>query len=184
MNLHTFRKPEALDIEPLPETGAPAPTLPLDAAQKRIVAFLRHVGCPFAEATVKRLRAVGQEHPDIACVAVSHSDEEPTSAWVDSIGGPGNVTFVHDPSRRLYAAWGLGLSSMGHFTGPRTLARIVALWPRGIRNRRASGNRWQMAGTFAVDDRGVVRWRHTPRYAGEVPDLQAAVDALIPQDPP
>lgn len=184
MSLQTFRKPEALDVAPLPEVGAPAPELPLDAAQKRVVAFLRHVGCPFAEATVKRLRAASQEHPDVAWVAVSHADEAPTWAWVDSIGGPGDVAFVYDPSRRLYAAWGLGLSSMAHFTGPRTLARIAALWPRGIRNRRASGNRWQMAGTFAVDERGVVRWRHTPRYAGDLPDFQAAVDSLSLQDSP
>ena len=49
---------------------------------------------------------------------------------------------------------------------------------QGIRNRHPDGTRWQRAGTFAVDAAGVVRWRHIPRHAGELPDLEAAAAAV------
>lgn len=50
----------------------------------------------------------------------------------------------------------------------------------GIWNRTTeSGSRWQMSGAFAVDRGGVVRWASVARTASEIPDLDAALRALI-----
>jgi hypothetical protein len=47
-----------------------------------------------------------------------------------------------------------------------------------LRNRHPHGTRWQQAGTFAVDAERIVRWRHLPEHAGDLPDLAAAAVAL------
>jgi hypothetical protein len=88
------------------------------------------------------------------------------------------VRVVSDPSRRTYAAWGLGRTSLGHFLGRRSLAAVTGLARRGIRNRHPSGTRWQLAGTFALDGDGIVRWRMLPEHAGEMPDLDTALHAI------
>jgi hypothetical protein len=143
-----------------------------------VIAFLRHTGCPFAEATLHKLRACSLAHPTIEWVAISHTAEKPTSAWCNACGGAGRVRFLSDEKRTLYAAWGLGLTTASHFLGRRSLAGVLHLARQGIRNRHPSGTRWQMAGTFAVDAQGVVRWRHLPWHAGDLPDLGQAIEAL------
>jgi hypothetical protein len=55
----------------------------------------------------------------------------------------------------------------------------VGLARKGIRNRHPVGSRWQRAGTFAVDAGGTIVWRHLPRHAGDLPDLDAAADVAL-----
>jgi hypothetical protein len=146
-----------------------------------VVAFLRHTGCPFAEATMHALRdAAAAAAGKLAFVAVSHVPAEATLRWCEAVGGSGEVQVLLDPERTFYASWGLGRSSLGHFMGRRSLSAVGELARGGIRNRHPHGTRWQQAGTFAVDGSGVVRWRHVPEHAGELPDVAAAVDAVAP----
>jgi len=142
-----------------------------------VVAFLRHTGCPFAEATARALRDAAAEAPEIRWVAVSHAPAESTERWCEAIGGIGEVRVLIDRDRRTYAAWGLGRSSLGHWLGRRSLGRVAQLARHGIRNRHPEGTRWQQAGTFAVDGSGTVRWRHLPEHAGDLPDLAGAAAA-------
>jgi hypothetical protein len=65
------------------------------------------------------------------------------------------------------------LASLRH--APHRLANLAR---RGIRNRHPDGTRWQSAGTFALDRDGIVRWRLIPAHAGELPDLDQALDVL------
>lgn len=182
MDLRTFLRPVPLMVQGAPVLGETAPdtvVLPNERKRPRVIAFLRHVGCPFAEMTLQQLRACSLAHPTIEWVAISHAPEQPTTAWCDACGGPGSVRLLSDEQRTLYAAWGLGLTTAGHFLGRRSLAGVLHLARRGIRNRHPSGTRWQMAGAFAVDAQGVVRWRHLPQHAGDLPNLSQAVDALV-----
>ena len=142
-----------------------------------MIAFLRHTGCPFAEATLRAMRDAAAAHPEIDWVAVSHAGPEATQRWCDAVGGRGDVEVLLDVDRRCYAAWGLGRSSLSHFLGRRSLREVARLTRQGIRNRHPEGTRWQQAGTFAVDGSGAVRWRHLPEHAGELPDLDQAADA-------
>jgi hypothetical protein len=175
----TFLPGPALAVASPPAIGDPAPELPVSPApgQPVIVAFLRHTGCPFAEATLRALRdrAVGS---GVRWVAVTHAPAEATQRWLDGIGGAGGVQVGSDPSRESYAAWGLGQTSLGHFLGRRSLGAVASLARTGIRNSHPSGTRWQSAGTFALDAEAVVRWRHLPGHAGELPDLGAAVAVI------
>ena len=150
----------------------------LEPGRPAVVAFLRHTGCPFAEATMRMLRAAAASSEDVHWIAVSHAPEEATQRWREAIGGSDGVKLVSDPSRRAYAAWGLGRTSLGHFLGRRSLAAVAGQARRGIRNRHPHGTRWQSSGTFALDPEGVVRWRHLPAHAGDLPDLDAALHAI------
>ena len=177
---HTFVRPRARPTAAALALGARVPELPgLGPGRPAIVAFLRHVGCPFAEATVRRMAALAAERPAIDFVAVTHSDEAPSQRWCAAFGGAGGVRIVPDPDRTRYAAWGVGLSDRRHFAGPESLGALRRLLDEGIHNRWASGNRWQAAATFAVDAGGALRWRHAPGHAGDLPPLDDAVAALI-----
>jgi len=131
-----------------------------------VLAFLRHVGCPFAENTVKQLRNWSMEHKHIAVFIISHGDAELTKSWIQSIGGLGNLHLVVDVSRKTYGRWGIGYSNFTHFMGLRSLAGVFALLLKGIRNRDACGTRWQKAAMFAVDHNKIL-WAHKPNSAEE-----------------
>lgn len=88
---------------------------------------------------------------------------------------------VVDEDREVYAAWGLGLSSYWHAVGPFSLYSAVQLGKsEGIWNRTVeSGTRWQTGGAFAVDRGGKVRWVSVAKTASDIPDLGAALKALL-----
>jgi AhpC/TSA antioxidant enzyme len=164
----------------LPALGSRAPVAdPLGEVEgPAVVAFLRHVGCPFAEATVRGLSEQAERQPGLGWIAVSHARLEATDRWCAEVGASRHVRLVIDEERTAYAAWGLGRTSLAHFMGRRSLAAVARLATKGIRNRHPVGTRWQRAGTFAVDSGGKIAWRHVPRHAGDLPDLAAAAEAV------
>jgi hypothetical protein len=176
----TFLRPHALPVRPAPAPGDPARELPveLDPRRPAIVAFLRHAGCPFAERTMQLLRTAATSTPETRWIAISHAPAAETERWCEAIGGAGAVLLASDPSRHAYAEWGLGRTDLGHFMGRQSLSAVAGLAREGIRNRHPSGTRWQSAGTFALDREHVVRWRHVPVHAGELPDLEDALASL------
>lgn len=180
MDPRTFAKPQSLPVGAVPTVGEPAPTSPGPpyAAGGQVIAFLRHAGCPFAEATLRALRDEAARHPDVTAVAVGHAPSGPATLWRSKIGGAEGVVCVDDPSRRSYAEWGLGITDLSHFAGADSLTALVSLAGRGIRNRHPSGTRWQGAGTFAVDAHGIVRFVHVAVHAGDLPDLVSAFASL------
>lgn len=179
MDPRTFLRPPRIDVSNPPRAGDPAPTLALSDRELRtaVVAFLRHAGCPFAEATARDMVRAAGEHPDVQWIAITHAPQEATDEWCSAIGmGPG-VLVLADPERSLYATWGVGTTKLGHFAGHRSLRAVASLARRGIRNRHPHGSRWQGAATVAVDADGIVRLTHFPAHAGELPDLDAAAAA-------
>ncbi|KUI58806.1 hypothetical protein VP1G_06094 [Cytospora mali] len=181
----SFKSPPPKEVAPLPKVGEPAPThdkLKPAPDKPTIIVFLRHCGCPFAEKAFRNLTAFSNKHhPQIHCIAVSHSDQQATDDWVEHVGGAWETEVVVDEERDVYAAWGLGLSSYWHAIGPFSIYNAVQLGKNeGIWNRTTeSGTRWQVGGAFAVDKKGVVKWVSVARTASEVPDMDAALRALI-----
>jgi hypothetical protein len=177
---HTFVKPKRRELAAPPEVGDKVPALSaLRTGRPAVVAFLRHVGCPFAEATVRGMAALATDQAGVDFIAVTHSREQPSRRWCESFGGAAGVAIVADPERVHHAAWGVGLSDRRHFAGGASMAALRRLLDEGIHNRWASGNRWQAAATFAIDGGGAVRWRHLPSHAGDLPPLDDAVAALV-----
>ncbi|KAI0023233.1 hypothetical protein F4780DRAFT_730487 [Xylariomycetidae sp. FL0641] len=192
--LESFKTPTAKEIKPIPGIGMPAPfngNLELPDDRPTIIVFLRHCGCPFAEKTFKYLTTLSSRHAKQAhFVAVSHSSAEATERWVVSVGGNWNVSVVIDEQRDLYAQFGLGVSNTWHVLSPLTLYKTLQLGKsENIWNRPTeSGNRWQTSGAFAVDEKGIVRWRKIARSADEVFDLEEGLQAVsvkpYPKPPP
>ena len=180
MDPRTFLPPRAVPTAAPPQLEDTAPRLPvtLDGEGPAVVAFLRHTGCPFAELAMQRLREAAGAWPQVQWIAISHSPAQATSRWCEQVGGCAGVSVASDPSRAAYARWGLGRTSLGHFLGRRSLTGVMSLARSGVRNRHPHGTRWQMAGTFALDHEGIVRWRHLPAHAGDAPDLEPAVRAV------
>ena len=147
-----------------------------------VVTFLRHVGCPFAEATMRAISAEVERDPEFNWIAVSHARLEATDSWCAEVGASRHVRVVIDEDRTSYAAWGLGRSTLRHFAGRRSLGAVVKLARNGIRNRHPTGSRWQQSGTFAVAADGTIAWRHIPKHAGDLPDFTAALGAVVQGD--
>ncbi|KJK75436.1 hypothetical protein H634G_08799 [Metarhizium anisopliae BRIP 53293] len=133
-----------------------------------------------AEKTFKTLTAVSEMQRDVHCIAVSHSSPEATERWIPQVGGAWHTDVIIDEGRDLYAKWGLGLSDTWHAFNPMALYSVYRLGAdEGIWNRPTeSGSRWQKSGAFAVDEAGMVRWRHISKTADDLPDFDAALEAL------
>ena len=163
-----------MEAVPVGSSAVEGPVLDALGARAGLIAFLRHPGCPNAERTVRRLNRLS-----VPVVVVLHGEPEHARAWLDAVDASDALRFVFDPDREEYARWGLGLTNAWHFLGPAPLLSLIPGLTEGARNRGATGTRFQRAGTFAVDEVGVVRWRHMAAHGGDLPDLAAGLSALL-----
>lgn len=135
---------------------------------------------PVAEKTFLLLRKIAEENKDVQCIAISHSDKESTDRWVESVGGSKDVQVIVDHERKIYASYGLGVSSWWHVLSPASLGTVFKLGrEENIWNRPTeSGSRWQTAGVFGVDSKGIVRYSHPAQSAEDLGDLEAALSSI------
>jgi hypothetical protein len=197
--LESFKTPPRKEVAPVPKIGDRAPpssNLFLTQPKPTIIVFLRHCGCPcksrpsfhhtgrsqleVAEKTFRLFTKFSNRHPEIHCIAVSHSSQADTDQWITEVGGEWEVDVIADPDRDLYSAWGLGLSSTWHALNPWSLYSAYRLGKdEGIWNTpTASGTRWQTSGAFAVDSQGFVRYAEVAKAADYVPDFKEIIKAL------
>ena len=134
-----------------------------------------------AEKTFRDFRSTAASHPEVHFIAVSHSALAATEKWLSSVGGAGQVQMLVDSERKLYAQWGLGVSSFWHVLNPWSLWSVYRTGKQdGIWNRPTeSGSRWQTAGSFGVDWQGIVQWSRKAGTADEVVDFREAVQAVL-----
>ena len=183
--LSSWLSPSPVDLHSVPSIGSEAPSAPQLAIpdlcrQPTVITFLRHCGCPFAEKTFLSLRQAAKTHSGVRFIAVSHSDAPSTEKWIDAVSGAGSVQVIVDSSREIYAHWGLGTSSFWHVLNPSGLWNVYQLGKKdNIWNRPTeSGTRWQISGSFAVDQKGVVRWGQAAPSADWIPDFEEAIQAV------
>ncbi|KAF2027254.1 hypothetical protein EK21DRAFT_72438 [Setomelanomma holmii] len=184
----SWMSPSAVKTGTTPAVDDKAPTTPKLSlpvnGKPTIVSFLRHCGCPFAEKNFLNLRALAPAHPDVQFIAVSHSDQGSTDRWLAALPEPAknnqpNLKVIVDAEREAYAAWGLGTSSFWHVLGSiPSLSKLDK--EEGIKVRSTeSGNRWQTAGNFGVDAKGVVQWSRKDERADDMPDYKEGVNAVL-----
>ncbi len=170
--------PPVLNVPPELKSAAPVSPMTDYLSKPYLICFMRHLGCPFAEMTVLELSQLQQKHQQIDFIVVSHCSLRETEFWLNQIAPDNQFVTVIDEERDLYGRWGLGCTGLGHFLGVRSLITLVRLARRGLVNRSPSGSRWQQAGAFAVNGDGRVVWRHLPKHAGDLPQLDAVVSIL------
>ncbi|KAF2866732.1 hypothetical protein BDV95DRAFT_583688 [Massariosphaeria phaeospora] len=156
--------PNALREPPVVGNKAPSNVklkFPTIDGRPCIVLFLRFCGCPFTQKLFLAMRSLANRHTSVHFIAISHCTPAATNEWVKKLGGAWNVDVVVDQNRELYALWGLGISNWGHLLHPRNgynqylLGKKENMWGQQVGE---GGCRWQVGGTFAVDERGTVKW--------------------------
>ncbi|KAK0753457.1 hypothetical protein B0T18DRAFT_424013 [Schizothecium vesticola] len=177
-------------IAPAPKVGDRAPEsdqVYFPNTKPVLLVFLRHCGCPFAEKTFVNLTRFSLEHPEIKCIAVSHSSRPATDKWVVLVGGEWDTTILVDESRALYRKWGLPESSSWlpaggplYLVHAYRLGKDEGIWGTGPIEGDATGTRAQMGGAFAMDAGGVVRWAKVCTSADDIPNFDEALRALGP----
>lgn len=125
------------------------------------------------------MRETASKNLGVHFIAVSHSNQQHTTKWLNDIGGenPSNLDVEVDDEREIYAAWGLGVSSFWHVLNPQSLYAVFTTAKEdGISNRPTeSGYRFQTSGSWAVDGKGTVVWGRVAEAASEIPDFDDAV---------
>ncbi len=111
---------------------------------------------------------------------MSHSESSATNDWLASMGGAWSLRVVSDPDRVSYFAWGLGRSSYGYLLNPWTANEMRKLAQEGIAGAKIAedGDRWQMAGYWAVDGQGKIACGGRAERPEEVFDLKGAANVL------
>lgn len=110
-----------------------------------------------AQKTFINLRTMANRYGDaLTCIAVSHASEQATKKWVDLLGGAWSVHVIVDEDRALYAAWGLGTSSMWYVLNPSTQVQS-----------------WKETGWLGEKVAGAIQGKTTPK-----PKPKATVQAV------
>ncbi|WVF65909.1 hypothetical protein IAT40_000647 [Kwoniella sp. CBS 6097] len=180
---------------PLPELGSPRPSLPSHAEESikgrlALIAFVRHCGCPFAEKEVNLLseQLIADQGQRLHVVIVQHSEEAETKKWFDEIGGSrlfpdsSRYTLLSDPTRELYASWGIGTLGWTGMINPSIMNNLKSLKEADGIDLRATGEgsyRWGNSGGFAVDEEGEVKWRKVATDSSDVCDYAEAAKTVL-----
>ncbi len=168
-----LKRPPQQVVQAALKEGDLAPSAPWRrAGQAELVCFLRHTGCPFAEAVLKALSELAERQPELKCVAVLHGDEAIASQWSDSFDLSPALHIVVDETREIHGEWGVGYGAAGKLFHPAVLPALLRLALKGIRNRDASGTRWQQQECFMLDQEGHVVWHHVPAHVGDLPNFR------------
>ncbi|KAF5255389.1 hypothetical protein FOXYS1_14206 [Fusarium oxysporum] len=146
--------------------------------------------------------------PAAVAKAVSHASEQATQKWVSLLGGAWSVRVIVDEERAIYAAWGLGTSSMWYVLNPTTQVqgwkesgwlgeKVAGAIQRKEMNEKkpmntnsmddeeddgpltTMGNKWQEAGAFAIDGTGTVIWGGKAARADDVMELEDGARILL-----
>jgi hypothetical protein len=170
-------KPKIQDVLALPSLGdTPPPEVFLKRGDKNLVCFLRHTGCPFAEELCRQVSDMAEANPQWNVVVIAHGSEAVARAWFKDIKLSASVTALVDPNREIYGRWGLGYCNVSELMNLKVLWRVAYLRVSGIRNRTASGTRWQRQAVFLVNEEGRLDWCHVAGNVSDVPVISIVPD--------
>lgn len=95
-------------------------------------------------------------------------------------GDDSRVRLVADPTRHLYALFGLSTLPFTGLFSRAMLSELQSLARQGIVNTatRDGSNRWQNSGGFAIKKGGEVRFVKVAEYAGDMVDYRKALESL------
>ncbi|WWC85812.1 uncharacterized protein L201_000679 [Kwoniella dendrophila CBS 6074] len=176
----------------LPEIDSKAPSLPgLDLEKEgkpTLIAFVRHCGCPFAEKEINLLSEETQKNDHLRVVIVQHAERKQVDKWFDEIGGsklfPDSTRFtlIPDPTRELYAKWGIGQLGWGGMINSGIMDNLKKLKENDGIDLRQTGTgsyRWQNSGGFAVSSEGTIKWRKIAKDSSDICDYFEAAKTVI-----
>lgn len=152
--------------------------LELSHDRELLVVFLRHAGCTFCREAIADLAAqrAAIEATGTTPVLVHLGTEEEAELWLRG-SGLEDLPRIADPTRRLYASFGLARGGFLQLFGPRVWWRGLRAGLAGHGVGRLQGDGFQMPGTFLVRD-GKIRKAFRHRSAADRPDYVALAAAM------
>ncbi len=122
-------------------------------ADERPVAlvFLRHLGCVFCRQQVGTLR---DELSEENVVFVTMSEPKLTDRFRIWMRSP--HSFLCDPEKRLYEAFGIPRSTAGKFFSASVVHEALKAYRKGYRNALTFDDQLQLGGTYVFDREGHV----------------------------
>jgi hypothetical protein len=166
---------------------------------RSVIIFVRHLGCPFCEVTIRDALRCAKEWTTINFHVVVHATDEQIVSYLKDLHVElhSNVKMHADPERETYAAWGVGEIGLSAIFKSSALSKAMALRKEGIKNGLTIGvrarrfsfiiemlisetyqSRYQTNAAFALDTQGIIRFVHVAQDASEVSDLEAACRSL------
>jgi hypothetical protein len=145
-----------------PEIGDSAPQLEdvNYSSNPHLIAFVRHCGCPFAEAEVKSLGNVQKSHSQVKVIIIAHSEQDVVNEWFDRVGKSSfssleNVTVLADPKYEVYDKFGIGQLGWSGLFSSSMITELRSLASQGIKNTSTGkgSNRWQNSGGYELVER-------------------------------
>lgn len=82
-----------------------------------------------------------------------------------------------DPQRRIYEMLGFR-RNLGGSANPVVMLMALRAWLRGARQGATEGDPWQLGGVIVVDQDGEITYRHSSRFAGDHPKIEAIVSVI------
>lgn len=126
----------------------------LYAEKPLVLVFLRHFGCTFCREQVARLRL----HKDLNVAFVTMGTVPQSEDFKQKMHS--EHTFIADPDRALYQAFGLGRGEGKQMFNRKTWARGFGAVLRGHWVGLPVGDPWQMPGVFLIETDGEVSWQY------------------------
>lgn len=91
-------------------------------------------------------------------------------------------TLVSDPTREIYAAWGIGTLGWGGMVNGRVMNALKTLKEGEGIDLTPTGKgsyRWQNSGGFAVDGEGKIKWRKLAEDSADMCDYEEAAKTVV-----
>jgi peroxiredoxin len=171
------RAPEAVLLDP---GGLQAQLSFFWQESAAVIVFLRYFGCPFCQAQVVTLREAERSFLEAGAnvVLIGHGDRRAAEEFRNVKLVP--FTFLLDPDRAAYRAYGLARGALMQVFGPSTALPFLTANLRSETRQRGlkGGDLMQMPGTFVVDRDGVVRFAHRNRHVADSPRNQDILESL------
>lgn len=108
-------------------------------------------------------------------LAVTFEDQERAEAYVRETRLPWPL--LVDPSRSLYAAYGMHRGRWRDILGPAALGSYAKLMLQGRRPHRPTGDLQQLGGDVLIDPDGIVRLHHIGAGPADRPSVSSLLKA-------
>ena len=150
--------------------------------QPVMVVFLRHFGCVFCKEAMYDIsqKRASFEAQGFQIVFVHMSDTETADSYFEKFNLKG-ISFINDPEKQFYRAFGLLRGTFNQLYGLQT-------WIRGYQVKKELnlelelakklGDSTQMPGVFILMD-GEIKEKFIHRHAAERPDYEKLLDCCI-----
>ena len=151
-------------------------------AWKSMLIFLRHFGCVFCKEAMTdiAIRRNKFEELGFRIVFVHMSDTETANDYFSKFNLEG-ITFINDPHKRYYNAFGLFRGSFTQLFGLQTWIRGYQVKMKHdfpLESDKRLGDSFQMPGVFVLYE-GEIKDKFVHQHAAQRPDYDRLLDCCI-----